>query len=138
MLLNVDPASSVPIFEQIVLQVKYAVARGAFRPGDRLPSVRQLAVDALVNPNTVAKAYRELERENIVRTRRGLGIFVADGAHEACRRDGRETVDERLRDIVSEADQAGMTREEVERLTEQWLDRTYAQDKQTRKRGKRS
>ena len=137
MLLKIDTASSVPIFEQLVLQVKYAVARGAYRPGDRLPSVRQLALDTLVNPNTVAKAYRELEREDIVRTRRGLGIFVADGAEKACRRDGRETVEERLGDVVAGAAQAGMTRAEVERLARQFLDRAYPKDKPNHKRGKR-
>jgi len=128
MILRIDPDASVPIFEQIVLQVKYAVARGAYRAGDQLPSVRQLAVDALVNPNTVAKAYRELEREGVVRTRRGLGIFVAEGAEALCTRDGRSVIDGRLRNVVTEAADAGIPAEEIREIFERHLKRSHGED----------
>ena len=124
-ILNVDPSSSVPIFEQIVRQVKYAVARGAYRPGDRLPSVRQLALDALVNPNTVAKAYRELEREDIVRTRRGSGIFVADGAKALCSRDGRSVINHRVQEVIDEAAQTGMTPDEMQKVFRKHMNRRF-------------
>ena len=76
MILRVDIKSATPVFEQIVREVKSVIARGASQPGDMIPSVRQMAGQLLVNPNTVAKAYRDLEREGILYTRRGHGAFV--------------------------------------------------------------
>ena len=80
---DIDTASSVPVYEQIVDRLRYAIAAGRYAPGEQLPSVRQLAVDLLVNPNTVAKAYRELEREGLTFSRRGLGVFVSRSAPAA-------------------------------------------------------
>lgn len=77
-MLKIDPDSAMPIYAQIVLEVQRAVATGHLRPGDQLPTVRQLAVDLKVNPNTVARAYMELERSGIIATRRGRGTFVSD------------------------------------------------------------
>ena len=77
--LQLDPASSVPIYAQIVDQVRALVATRAFRPGDKLPSVRELAASLRVNRNTAAKAYQALEADGIVETRAGQGCFVADG-----------------------------------------------------------
>lgn len=78
MWLHLDPASGTPIYRQIADQVRQAVASGVLRTGDRLPSVREMAVDLAINPNTVAKAYQELEREGVIETPRGRGSFVAD------------------------------------------------------------
>ena len=78
MILHVNPASGVPIYLQIEAQVKQAVAAGALRVGDSLPSVRRLAGDLRVNPNTVARAYQDLERESVIRTVPGGGTYVAD------------------------------------------------------------
>ncbi len=77
--IQVSASSPEPIYRQIVAQVKRAAALGALRPGDALPSVRELAQELVVNPNTVMHAYAELEREGVVATRRGLGTFVAEG-----------------------------------------------------------
>lgn len=74
---HVDPASAVPIYHQLVDQVRAAIAGGILAEGDQLPSVRDVAVDATVNPNTVAKAYTELERAGVIATLRGRGTFVA-------------------------------------------------------------
>lgn len=90
MLITVDPSSDVPPSRQVVDAVLDAVARGALRPGDRLPSVRDLAVEAMVNPNTVSKAYRELGLRGVVVLRNGSGVFVtAEGPQlaRALRRD---------------------------------------------------
>ncbi len=73
----VDPASHVPIYEQIVEHIRGLVAAGVFRPGEALPSIRALALELVVNPNTVQRAYQELERQGLVYTRKGLGAFVA-------------------------------------------------------------
>ena len=72
-----DPKSGVPIYQQIQDQVRYGVAAGRLRPGEQLPTVRALAVDLAVNPNTVIKAYTELERQGFLTTEQGSGTFVA-------------------------------------------------------------
>jgi GntR family transcriptional regulator len=78
MLFQIDPSNGIPIFLQIVNQVKYKVATGAAQEGDRLPSVRELASTLRINPNTVAKAYGELERDGVIKTKRGLGCYIAN------------------------------------------------------------
>ncbi|MBI1390045.1 MAG: GntR family transcriptional regulator [bacterium] len=78
MILDIDPSNGVPIFMQIVQQVKYKVATGALSPGEQLPSVRQLAGSLRVNPNTISKAYNDLERDGVIKTRRGMGCFVSE------------------------------------------------------------
>ncbi len=74
---RVDQRSSVPIYQQLVNSVKEAVAKGVLAAGDKLPSVRELAALITINPNTIAKAYQEMEREGIIETLRGRGTFVA-------------------------------------------------------------
>ena len=72
----IDPKSSIPIFRQIADQLRQAIDSGVYKPGEMLPSLRAMAVDIKVNPNTVQRAYETLEREGVVETRRGIGIFV--------------------------------------------------------------
>ena len=80
MLFRPNPASGVPIYLQLMEQVKHGVETGALRPGDQLPGIRPLAEELVINPNTVAKAYRELEHEGIVELRHGAGAFIAGNA----------------------------------------------------------
>jgi GntR family transcriptional regulator len=75
--LSLNPKSGVPIYRQIQDQIRYAIASGMLRPGEQLPTVRALAVDLAVNPNTVIKAYSDLEREGVLTTEQGSGTFVA-------------------------------------------------------------
>src|SRR5438067_12695271 len=82
---HIDTASPLPIYQQLTQQVREAVARGELRPEERLPSVRQLSSELLVNPNTVARAYTELERDGILVTRPGLGVYVAQPRPELTR-----------------------------------------------------
>ncbi len=124
MMIRVDPGASAPVFQQIVNEVKSAIARGAIMPGEAIPSVRQMAADTLLNPNTVAKAYRELEREGIVYTRRGLGLFVAERAGPLARSRRREELDDRLRRFIAEARRAGMTTAELRARIESALRET--------------
>jgi GntR family transcriptional regulator len=79
-ILEIDPASPVPIYLQLIEQVRRMIAIGALRPGDQLPTVRELAVQCRVNRNTVARVFQELEREGFVRTKVGQGTFVSDEA----------------------------------------------------------
>lgn len=105
----VDPKSNVAPSEQIGAHLRLVIAAGALTEGRRLPSVRQLAVDALVNPNTVAKAYRALENEQIVETRAGDGVFVAIGAIDICKKWRDIQIRARLRGALGDAMSAGLT-----------------------------
>lgn len=78
--MKIDAENPVPIFQQIVDRLSSAVAAGVYKPGELVPSVRQQAVNLLVNPNTVQRAYEHLEREGVLISRRGSGMAVADGA----------------------------------------------------------
>ncbi|MCL6614889.1 MAG: GntR family transcriptional regulator [Firmicutes bacterium] len=110
---HIDPSSGTPIYLQIVDQVKQAVAGGVLRPGERLPSTRDLAIELAVNPNTVVKAYQVLEREGVIEIPRGRGAFVAAvakvGSEEERARLLRPSVDR----LVAEAYRLGCTEEEV-------------------------
>jgi GntR family transcriptional regulator len=131
--IRVDPSLSVPVFQQLMDEVKSAIARGACAPGEAIPSVRQMAAQALINPNTVARAYRELEREGIVTTRRGLGVFVAERAEELCRNGRREDIRGKLENIAAEARRAGMSGDELRQEVDRALSAEYAR---TRAKGK--
>jgi len=80
MLLRPNPSSGVPIYLQLMEQVKHAIETGALRPGEQLPGIRPLAEELVINPNTVAKAYRELEHEGVIELRHGAGAFVSGNA----------------------------------------------------------
>ena len=97
--IRLDASSSVPVYAQIVEQIKALVASRAVRPGDLMPSVRELATTARINRNTVAKAYQVLEAEGIVETRAGQGTFVAEGGT-------RWSLEERLRRLEACIDRA--------------------------------
>jgi GntR family transcriptional regulator len=116
MSIRVRPESPVPIYEQIVSQVVFAVAGGDLGPGDLVPSVRDLAAELVINPNTVARAYQELERLGVVETRRGLGMAVTAEAPKRCRDRRKESVRERIREAVREAVAAGLSSDDVQKL----------------------
>ena len=103
MIFSVHTSLGVPIYLQIVQQVKHRVAVGALRPGERLPSVRDLADQLRVNPNTIAKAFTELERQGVVETRRGSGTFVAEPGTTLSRAERRRLVREACERAASEA-----------------------------------
>src|SRR5205809_6599999 len=79
-LLRPNPSSGVPIYLQLMEQVKHAIETGALRPGEQLPGMRPLAEELVINPNTVAKAYRELEHEGVIELRHGAGVLVSGNA----------------------------------------------------------
>lgn len=82
-MLTVDPRDSTPIYAQLERGVRAAIATGRLRPGDQLPTVRQMAVDLQVNANTVARVYAELERSGVIETKRGVGSFIAASPAQA-------------------------------------------------------
>jgi GntR family transcriptional regulator len=121
MLIRVDPQSSEPIFEQIVFQVKGGVARGEVTEGDRLPSVRELAREVAVNPNTVLRAYDVLEREGIIVRRQGAGCFVTGKKSRLADEEKLLRLDDLLEKTVTEAFHLGFQPGEIRRALERGL-----------------
>jgi GntR family transcriptional regulator len=101
--LHLSPTDGVPIYLQIVNQVKYLVASGRLAPGAELPPIRALAEQLVINPNTVARAYRELERAGVVTTRRTAGTYVSDAGSPLARRECRRILTERIDALLAEA-----------------------------------
>jgi GntR family transcriptional regulator len=104
-----DSKSGVPFYRQIVEQLKFALARDDLQPGDRLPTVRQLAVDLSVNPNTVVRAYRELEFEGLIETHQGSGTFVGSGRADVDEHERRRMLDQILTDMLARATSYGLS-----------------------------
>ncbi|MEZ6053765.1 MAG: GntR family transcriptional regulator [Planctomycetaceae bacterium] len=117
--IHISPNDGVPIYQQIVNQVKYLTASGRLAAGEQLPPVRKLAEQILVNPNTVARAYRELESAGILTTRRGAGVFVADGVSPLSRREQNRILNERLDQLLAEARQMDVDVETLVKLLRQ-------------------
>ena len=134
-ILKVDPRSSTPIYEQVMRQVRHAVSTGIAERGTALPSVRKLAVELRVNPNTVARAYRELEAEGVVETRRGQGTFVAGTGRRLTEAQRRRSLEPLLDEALTEARALGFEPEELHAL----LDDSWARltGKKKRKGGPR-
>jgi GntR family transcriptional regulator len=109
----IESASRVPIYRQLVGQIREAIARGRMTPDQRLPSVRELSRQLVINPNTVARVYTELEREGILNTRPGLGVFVAQPKNELTKRVRRERLTTLVDGMLTEAVHLGFTGEEV-------------------------
>lgn len=121
MFFSVDPSDGLPIYEQIVRQVKFAVARGTLRGGQLLPSVRELSGTLSVNPNTVARAYRDLQTEGIVESLRGRGMVICKGAAAGCRRQRKAMLAERIETVLAEAVGSGLSPAEIETLVARQL-----------------
>jgi len=118
---RIDPHSPLPPSQQLVEAVVDAIARGALGPGDRLPSVRQMAQDALVNPNTVGKAYRELEHAGLVEGQNGSGVFVLAQAPALARRRRRNATLAELHGAIEMALRAGHDATRIAREVENAL-----------------
>jgi GntR family transcriptional regulator len=118
MIPSIDIHSSVAVYVQIENHVQFAIAAGRLKPGDQLPSVRELSERLGVNPNTVAKAYRDLEVMGLLYTRRGMGVFVNKSIEAKCREDCRKRIIGRLHEVVSEAKAAGLVRKEILQIVE--------------------
>ena len=109
----IDTKSGVPFYRQIIEQVKFAIARGDLGPGDRLPTVRQLAVDLSVNPNTVVRAYREMEIEGVLDTQQGSGTFVGNARSDVDQLERQRMLDQILTDMLARASSYGFTVDDV-------------------------
>jgi GntR family transcriptional regulator len=114
--IHISPNDGLPIYLQIVNQVKYLVASGRLQPGEELPPIRVLADRLVINPNTVARAYRELEMAGVVVKRRTAGTFVSDAGSPLARRERLKILTERIDALLAEARQLDVATDEVVRL----------------------
>ncbi len=113
MLISIDPGNGIPIFEQIVRQVKFNVASGTLAVGQQIPSVRDLAKQLAINPNTIQRAYQVLQADGVVETARGRGQYVSAGAKRSCINQRVRLIQDRLGLVVEEALHAGLEPDQV-------------------------
>ena len=114
--LSINTSSRLPICRQLSEQIREAVARGKIQPEERLPSVRELSRRLVVNPNTVARVYGELEHEGILTTRAGLGVFVAKPGSDLSRKVRKERLREAANRFLTEAVHLGFSADEMTAL----------------------
>ena len=119
MQIHISPSDGVPIYQQIVNQVKYLVASGRLVTGEELPPIRVLAERLLVNPNTVARAYRELETAGVVTKRSSTGTYVSDAGSPLARRERLRILTERIDALLVEARQLNVGTDEILELIRQ-------------------
>ena len=110
---QLDLATGVPAYRQIIDQILGAIASGVLRGGDQLPTVRQLAVDLSVNPNTVVRAYRELEIRGVLMTQQGIGTFVTAEPIRPDEAGRQRQIDQLIADLLARAGAAGVTADEI-------------------------
>jgi GntR family transcriptional regulator len=119
MQIHINTQGGVPIYLQVVNQIKYLVGSGRLSPGDELPSIRGLAEKLVVNPNTIARAYRELEAEGVVEKRRTAGTFISAEGSPLARRERLRILTERIDQLLAEASQLNVDVDELQRLIQQ-------------------
>ena len=121
MFVRIEPASAVPIYRQIIDQVKYQIATGVLQPGDKLPSVRQLAAELAVNQNTIFKVYNQLCQEKVLRTERGSGTVVAESTQPLSKSERKKTVANLLREAAVQCIQLDIPLDQAQGI----LDKEY-------------
>ena len=123
MFIRIDANNGLAIYDQVVRQIKYAVADGAIREGELVPSVRELTRELAINPNTVARAYQQLQASNVLESVRGTGLAVKKSAAARCKKDRTSLIQQRIRDVLGEAKQSRMEHPELQAMIEQELNR---------------
>ena len=116
---NIDARSSTPIYEQIIQGVKESIIKGILQPGDKLPSVRELASMLTANPNTVSKAYGELERLKIIETLRGRGTFISMDYKPKMEEDKMAKLKEDLKKILLDAHYMGIKNTDIKKIMDE-------------------
>jgi GntR family transcriptional regulator len=122
MFVRVNAASGLPLYLQVESQIKHAVAAGALKQGDALPSVRKLASDLRINPNTVARAYQDLERDGVIRTVPGGGTYVADNVPGLLKAEKVKRLRPYAMQLAVEGTHLRLSPEEIVKLVEESLD----------------
>ena len=116
MQLSIEPNNGIPIYEQLVRQVKFAVAEGTVVPGQVIPSVREMAKNLAINPNTVQRAYLQLQDEEVLQPLRGRGMAVCTGAKRRCVSDRQQLLAERLSAVIHEALRGGLEADRIRQM----------------------
>jgi GntR family transcriptional regulator len=132
--LRINFSSGVPIYLQLMEQIKHAVETGAIRVGEQLPTIRSVAEELTMNPNTVARAYRELEGEGMVEVRHGLGVFVAGPRRSSAKTVEIRKAGEVLRTAMEKGMALGLSESELRRVFEEELSRLQEKASATRRR----
>jgi GntR family transcriptional regulator len=128
MIFRLTPQSGVPMYLQLIEQVRYAVESGALRPGDQLPGIRKLSEDLVMNPNTVAKAYREMEHAGLIVLRHGSGAFIAEQPHNGRAPDVIRKGQAVMRRALAALAGMGLNEGEIRRLLEAELQNSVKED----------
>ncbi len=123
MFFSIDANNGVAIYEQLIRQVKFAIAEESLQPGQLLPSVRTLSVQLALNPNTVARALQQLQVEGLLESVRGRGLAVCAGATERCKDVRRTLIADRLQSVLAEALHAGLSATEIQDIVATQLQR---------------
>jgi GntR family transcriptional regulator len=126
-IIRVDSQNGVPVYEQIVRQVMFAIADGIVAPGDLLPSVRELARELAINPNTVARAYRDLQAQGVVEFASGIGLAVKSGARRDCQTQRRQLLQHRIGLALEEAFLSGLDTDAIRRMVDAEITRLEKQ-----------
>jgi GntR family transcriptional regulator len=138
--ISINLADGVPIYRQIVKQVKYLVASGLLQPGEELPPIRTLALQLKVTPNTIVKAYGELESSGVIHKRQGSGTFVSEGRpQQVALRERRRVIEQRIDALLAEAHQLSFTADEILRMVRERraaMDETSAEAAEAKRDGK--
>lgn len=113
---SVNIRSNVAVYQQIENLVQFAISSGELKSGDQLPSVRELSERLDVNPNTVAKSYRDLEVMGLLYTRRGMGVYINKGVQAKCRNACNERIAKRIHEVVQEGKAAGLTKKHLQEM----------------------
>ncbi|ADU29685.1 GntR family transcriptional regulator [Evansella cellulosilytica] len=121
MYFNIDPKKNVPLYEQVIHQVKEMCAKGILQPNEKLPSVRELSSQMVINPNTVSKAYQELERQGVIVTIRGRGTFISEDFTHTFDPRLLKNMKQSLKQIIIDSHYAGITKEELTK----WIEEVY-------------
>jgi len=139
--ISINLTDGVPIYRQIVNQVKYLVASGLLRPGEELPPIRTLALQLKVTPNTIVKAYGELEGSGVIQKRQGSGTFVSEGRpQQVALRERRRVIEQRIDALLAEAHQLNVSADEILRMVRErmaTMDETNADALEMKRDGKK-
>ena len=126
MFFSIEASNGVPIYEQIVRQIKFAVAEGILVSGQMVPSVRQLSNDLAINPNTIARAYQQLQDDKVLESLRGRGLAVRGDALARCTKARQSLLAERFLGVIKEAMHAGLSLEQTREAFETQLAAAFA------------
>jgi GntR family transcriptional regulator len=132
-MIKVETKSFIPIYEQIKKEIKNRISQGIFKANEPLPSIRELATELLINPNTVARAYRELEQEGFIYTRKGKGCYVSDNSSSLVKGDNLNLLAQLIDKTIEEAKKLNPDPEEIKKLFKKRIEQAWGNEEKRRK-----